>query len=489
MENEELGTMSDLHEDAVAYQMDDYKSRHSGETIDDAVDKVPTLEQDMVAVKEKNAEQNEKLSELASKVEEIDDRPTGGVSSTARTLLKTLLQNAIYSSDQSANIDALIKELEKGGEDPSKIYYDITYVLPNCSSSSSVSRIERGKSYTTTINANAGYELRSLSYSMGGSNYPVEGNVISIPNVTGDIIISADAIKVTENLIKGGTLLTGFGVKYKENGVLGTNTVINSVAVKLDFGKTYKIYDFNYLVESWLLGCYGVSLAVKNGDSYENISSSNLSNWEYNRLGASTFGSHDIGTNKWFTTPQVADFHDAPSEIYVIINVNYENKTPELINEVKMVELNFDVEPNEDGSINYDVVYMNGIGAPYDQKGTISIDPRYGMVTIPLQFGSSYSVTGFINDASFKRFKVALAHREGYVVTNIKSSALKTSGWKATQSVFDTSDNIYIDNAGESFTFTTPSVSDFNDIPNELILFMNSREGSDTCKTIKIEKL
>lgn len=81
-----------------------------------------------------------------------------------------------------------------GGENPDT-YYTIAYNLGESTSSNSTVSIKKGSSYSTTITAKAGYNIKSINVIMGGtsiSNTAVSGNNINIPNVTGDVSILVD---------------------------------------------------------------------------------------------------------------------------------------------------------------------------------------------------------------------------------------------------------------------------------------------------------
>lgn len=75
----------------------------------------------------------------------------------------------------------------------SNVYYTVTKNLTNCTISNSATQIVQGGSYSATISANDGFELKSVSVTMGGSAVSVSGGVINIASVTGDIVITAVA--------------------------------------------------------------------------------------------------------------------------------------------------------------------------------------------------------------------------------------------------------------------------------------------------------
>ena len=81
-------------------------------------------------------------------------------------------------------------------------YYNITYTLNQATSSNSTTSIKKGSSYSTIVAANEGYNIKSVSVVMGGtdiSSSVVNSNKINIPNVTGNISITVttEAIVVT----------------------------------------------------------------------------------------------------------------------------------------------------------------------------------------------------------------------------------------------------------------------------------------------------
>nr|DAQ83833.1 MAG TPA: tyrosine phosphatase family protein [Caudoviricetes sp.] len=71
----------------------------------------------------------------------------------------------------------------------------VTYSLTQCTSSNARIYAIDGQSYVTTLTANEGYALNAVQITMGGadvSTYYKDG-IISIPKVTGDIVITATA--------------------------------------------------------------------------------------------------------------------------------------------------------------------------------------------------------------------------------------------------------------------------------------------------------
>lgn len=122
---------------------------------------------------------------------------TGGITTTAKNLLIAILRNGIYTSDQSSNITNLIGALSaSGGDTPSVTYYNITNNLTECTNSNINSTVEENASYSCNITAKKGYELKTVTVTMGGiditSTAYSNGN-IAISKVTGNIVITATA--------------------------------------------------------------------------------------------------------------------------------------------------------------------------------------------------------------------------------------------------------------------------------------------------------
>ncbi len=81
----------------------------------------------------------------------------------------------------------------------SNVYYSVTNTLTNCTNSNKATQIVQGESYSATITANSGHELKSVTVTMGGSPVTVSGGAINITNVTGNIVIVAIAEEIVAN--------------------------------------------------------------------------------------------------------------------------------------------------------------------------------------------------------------------------------------------------------------------------------------------------
>lgn len=78
--------------------------------------------------------------------------------------------------------------------------YNVANNLTNATNSNNTTQVNENTSYVATISANEGYELSSVTVTMGGSDITstvyADGN-INIESVTGDIVITATTTKIT----------------------------------------------------------------------------------------------------------------------------------------------------------------------------------------------------------------------------------------------------------------------------------------------------
>ena len=142
---------------------------------------------------------------IAAAIEILADSGGGtGLTETAKQYLITILRNGIYKTDQSANITALETALDGGGSSTST--YLVIYSLSSVTSSNSGASVAAGGSYTTTLTPASGAEMSSVSVTMGGTDvtsvvYTSATGVISIPEVTGHIVITAAAASDERTLL------------------------------------------------------------------------------------------------------------------------------------------------------------------------------------------------------------------------------------------------------------------------------------------------
>lgn len=134
----------------------------------------------------------DKAAITASVIESLGGNPVFGyVDANNNIIVSGNLADGSYSvkyemeNGSTVNIGSLVLD--------SNVYYSITKNLTNCSINNSATQAVGGNSYSATITANNGYELKSVTVTMGGNPVSVSGGVINIATVTGDIVITAVA--------------------------------------------------------------------------------------------------------------------------------------------------------------------------------------------------------------------------------------------------------------------------------------------------------
>lgn len=126
---------------------------------------------------------------------------TNSNSATSATQYQPYLANLTPAMDKVINS---IKVTMGGVDVTSRVFSgtaevlrrSITQTLTACTSSNPRIYAIDGQSYVTTLTANVGYDMSSVTITMGGvdvSTYYKDG-IISIPEVTGDIVITATAV-------------------------------------------------------------------------------------------------------------------------------------------------------------------------------------------------------------------------------------------------------------------------------------------------------
>ena len=74
----------------------------------------------------------------------------------------------------------------------------VTLALTHCTASDPATAVEDGAAYSVTLTPEAGYELSSVTVTMGGTDVTASAysaGVVTVASVTGDIVITASAVK------------------------------------------------------------------------------------------------------------------------------------------------------------------------------------------------------------------------------------------------------------------------------------------------------
>lgn len=155
----------------------------------------------------------------------------------------------------------------------------ITRSLTQCASSNTRIYVIDGQSYVTSLTANEGYNIDSVNITMGGTDVSTfyKDGIISIPEVTGDIVITATAVaqaptytnQVPISTDSSGTIYNGTGYRdgYVLNGSgveeeLGHKSVTGFIPIKK--GDTIRIKGvYNNDVTSCRMCAYNSSKAFE----------------------------------------------------------------------------------------------------------------------------------------------------------------------------------------------------------------------------------
>lgn len=111
------------------------------------------------------------------------------------------------------------------------VYYSVTNSLTNVTTSNAVGALEAGSSYSATLTPASGYSIGTVTVVMGGKDITASAyanGVITIAEITGDVVITAAGVKESVNwAYKGigtdGNIYNG-GKGYKENTRISTSS-------------------------------------------------------------------------------------------------------------------------------------------------------------------------------------------------------------------------------------------------------------------------
>lgn len=139
------------------------------------------------------------IADIPSPVYADDVRLYTSIPSTGAN---NLAQIITYYDLRCRNADEWIKNTSGQTALPEQVnpsIYTVTNSLTNCSTSNSADTVAKDAAYTATITAASGYELGSVTVTMGGvdiTSTAYANGVITIPTVTGNIVITATATAI-----------------------------------------------------------------------------------------------------------------------------------------------------------------------------------------------------------------------------------------------------------------------------------------------------
>ena len=184
-----------------------------------AVEKSPHLEGTTDGTTETMADLETRLqAEIDDLSDRIDDIEAGGsgLSQTEKNLILTLFSKAAYAEDDA---DIAYEQLENLWATTDKT---VTYNLSHVTSSNHATTVAQGASYTTTLTLDTDYTLETIILKMGGVDITAtaySSGTISIPSVTGNIVITASAVLAAESIT----------AVYTQSGAVYTTDTLNSL--------------------------------------------------------------------------------------------------------------------------------------------------------------------------------------------------------------------------------------------------------------------
>ncbi|WP_432627262.1 Ig-like domain-containing protein [Brotaphodocola sp.] len=133
-----------------------------------------------------------------------DDEETSGLSKEEKDLLLTLLKSAAYTSDEMEGAYNALKDIWNA-KPAEKVYYTVTNALSNVINSSSATSVREGSVYGAVLTPVEGYTMGSVKITMGDEDitstaYTASSGAIRISAVTGNIVITATAMKKSQNV-------------------------------------------------------------------------------------------------------------------------------------------------------------------------------------------------------------------------------------------------------------------------------------------------
>lgn len=195
-------------------------------------------------------------------------------------------EQVMYSFCYGAGIDRTIGYA-------ATVYRSITNSLTHVTSSNAAVSVKDGAAYTATLTAESGYTMGTVVVKMGGTDitstaYTASSGVVSIAEVTGDVTITASAVKIVTytNLVPTAVDSSGASAPYADGKYIGSGGAPSDMSgfvttgfIPFDGGANH-IYRIGGDGISW--NTYGCRIAWYNADyslkgsviSYEKIGSS-----------------------------------------------------------------------------------------------------------------------------------------------------------------------------------------------------------------------
>ena len=348
----------------------------------------------------------------------------------------------------------LLESYHTGGGSPGEVIkYSIINNLANCTTENNIGTIKANDSYTTNIIANDGYILNSITVTMGGYNISstvVNENNINIPNVIGNVVITARAseiVKIALYKISNITVYKGqtFNIFYSSN--------ISAVKheISWDGGNTFY-------------------------DKTSEIVTENTVNYKYSHNAETEYDSFsmairvtdaDGNTDVKYFTITFEDHEVEPGETTYTITKNLSNCSSD--NNINSVTEGSSyttvITANDSTTMDSISVLMNGVDVTNEYATPIYGEPTY-TITKNLSNCSSSNTSTSITEGS--SYTTSITANDGYVLSSI---IVVMGGYDITSSVINRNNinipnvtgNIVITVKAESSDFTFTKYKKLND--------------------------
>ena len=159
----------------------------------------------------------ETMADLEARVAALESGQSGtGLTQEEKDLILALFAKAAYADDDAAlDYDELAALW-------TIITRSVSLSLTHVTSSNTSASVEDGASYTTTLTADTNYTINSVTVTMGGvdvTSTTYSSGTVSIPSVTGNIVITATAVLTA----------TSITATYTQSGTVYTTTPLNDL--------------------------------------------------------------------------------------------------------------------------------------------------------------------------------------------------------------------------------------------------------------------
>lgn len=330
-------------------------------------------------------EARDKLIDVDSDIADLDTRVTAlengssdgdGLTQTEKDLILTLFSKAAYAEDDAGDAYTALSRLWAG--------YSVTWSGTGYSKSNKATSVKDGATFTSTVSAHTGFTISSVTATMGGVT--VQGawsnGTVTIPNVTGDIVITVTTAQMT---------VSSISAVYTQSRTVYDTDSLDSL--KSDLVVTAAFMDS--------------STGVISADDY------------------TLSGTLDIGTstitveyNSKTTTFDVVVSAYVPTPVYELPSATVFDGTNYIDSGVKLLATDHDY------TICFDVTDSYGTGGSsyWVFDGSHNANMGFSFVMWRSNYWTSFTLinaSNIVNTASANRMKVVLTHAKGEDSVNV----------------------------------------------------------------------